>query len=344
MKKSYIYILASALALASVSCNSDDPRDASEKHVYAEGEAPYLRTDAEATVAVHTVFTVSDINKPQYVYLKDYASYFHKKLNMTVDEVVTALNNGDAVMYNINTSRQCWDLTAPNNGSLGWYYTTGGQVASDPSAAAFTSEFNSEEKAIELHAMEGVGAGTISTLNMGFIMKNGTDFDNYVRFSIGVEVSDPSIVDCSGIVPAGDWNSWSLNFADYDAELYAALGIDSKEFIKLWGQCEPEFQWDNRGDDPIQVYLMKNGERVTAADGFRPVSTTNYMGWWLDKDQNIVSYGDSSYIFLEGSDTSYNFGRHPNVPSGETAIILVDFALTSDLNKHVTFKVSLTFE
>ena len=31
--------MASMLAFAGVSCNSDDPSDASTKHVYAEGEA-----------------------------------------------------------------------------------------------------------------------------------------------------------------------------------------------------------------------------------------------------------------------------------------------------------------
>jgi len=353
MKKSYIYILASVLAFASVSCNSDEPGDATEKHVYANGEAPYLRANADATATANVVFKVAEIEKPQYVNLKDYAPYFHKNLNMTVDEVLAALDNGEVVMYNINAARQCWDLTPPRKVSvgMGWNYNTYGQVVNsidetrfDPEVGPFYLELNTEKKALELHSNSSVGAGTVTTINVGFAKNNGADFDDYVRFSITMEVTDPSIVDCRGIVPAGDWAAWPLNFADYDAELYAALGINAKDFMKLWNQCEPEFQWDNRDQDPIQVYLMKNGERVAEADGIRPKSTTNFMGWWLDKDQNIVPYGNSSYIFLEGGETSYNFGRHPNVSSGETAVILVDFALTEDLNKHITFKVSLTFE
>lgn len=344
MKKVYIYIVGVLLGFTGVSCNSDDPMDATEKHVYTEGEAPYLRADAGATATAYKIFKVAEIEAPQYLNLKDYAPYFHKKLNMTVDETLAALENGEVVMYNINASRQCWDLSAPNYNGDGWYYTTGGQVATDASSAAFTAQLDSDTKSIELHALEGVGAGTVSKLDIGFAIKNGENFDDYVRFSITMEVTDPSIVDCSGIVPAGDWNSWSLNFADYDKEIQDALGIDSKEFIKLWGSCEPQFQWDKRSEDPIQVYLMKNGERVADADGMRPKSTTNFMGWWIDKDQNIVPFGDDSFIFLEGADTSYNFGRHPNVTSGTTAVILVDFALTADLNKHITFKVNLTFE
>ena len=49
MKKTYLYSFIAALAFAGVGCNSDDPADASEKKVYAEGEAPYLRTNNEAT-------------------------------------------------------------------------------------------------------------------------------------------------------------------------------------------------------------------------------------------------------------------------------------------------------
>lgn len=344
MKKSYIYILASLLAFAGVSCNSDDPTDASSKHEYAEGEAPYLRSNAAATATAYKVFNVSTIDEPQYINLKDYAPYFHKNMNMTVDEVIAALSNGNVVMYNINSARQCWDLTVPNNGENGWYYTAGGQVASDISTAAFSTELDPIDKVIEVHAVNGPGAGTVTNLDLGFAIKNGKNFDDYVRFTIQVEVKDPSIVEVSGIVPAGAWAGWGLEFAKVDAELQAALGITAKEFLALWGECEPEFQWDKRNDDPIQVYLLKNGERVLDSNGMRPKSTTNYMGWWLDKDQNIVPYGDSSYIYLEGSDSAYNFGRHPNVPSGETAVILVDFALTENLNKHITFRVSLTFE
>lgn len=344
MKKLYIYVVAAILGFVGVSCNSDEPADATSKHEYAEGEAPYLRTNTAATITEYKIFNVPTIDEPHYINLKDYASYFHKNLDMTVDEVMTALGNGEMVMYNINTSRQRWDLTNPNNGEYGWYYTTGGQVATGDAPVAFSSEFDRENKRIILHALNNPTAGIVTNLDMGFAKVNGKNFDDYVRFLIQIEVKDPSIVEIAGVVPTGDWSAWNLKFNAFDAELQAALGLTAKEFTALWQQCEPEFQWDNRNDDPIQVYLLKNGERVLDENGMRPRSTTNYMGWWLDQDQNIVPYGDSSYIFLEGSETSYNFGRHPNVPSGETAVILVDFALTEDLNKHITFRVSLTFE
>ena len=90
--------MASMLAFAGVSCNSDDPSDASTKHVYAEGEAPYLRTNAAATTALEMDFQMVKIDQPQYIYLKDYAPIFHKNLNMTVDEAIAAIENGTAVL------------------------------------------------------------------------------------------------------------------------------------------------------------------------------------------------------------------------------------------------------
>lgn len=344
MKKSIIYFIGMALALGAASCNSDDPSDACDKHVYAEGEAPYLRTNAAATNVAKIQIPVAKLGEAQYINLKDYATSFHKNLDMTVDEVMTAIGEGEVVVYNINSARQCWNLTAPTYGDNGWYYTSGGLVTTEDGDPMFTLSFDRAQKAFAINALDNAGAGTIATIDLGMAMNSGTDFDKYVRFNIIVEVTDPSIVECSGIVPAGDWESWSLDFNKYDEQLQAALGLSAKEFITLWQTCEPEFQWASVEQDPIQVYLIKNGQRVADDSGFRPTTTTNFMGWWLDREQNIVSWGDDCYIFLEGSDDAYNFGRHPNVESGVTATILVDFALTDDLDSHITFKVDLTFE
>lgn len=339
MKKAYLYILASILACGAVSCNSDDPSDACAKHVYGEGEAPYLRSDAGATATSHIVFKVSEIDEPQYLDLKQFAPYFHKNLNMTVDEAIAAISNGEVQLYNINSARQCWNLAEPNCG-FGWYYNTGGQVTASESAA-FSAEFDQTTKSIEFHALNGVAAGTMTNLDLGFVLKNGKDFDDYVRFTVTLEVTDPSIMDCKGIVPGGDYNVWTLDFAQYDAQLKAALDIDAKEFIKLWGSCEDA----DHSANPIQMYLMKNGERVADANGFMPGTTSGYMGWWLDRDLNITTWGtDGFFMFLESTGSALNFGRAPGVESGTQMTVLVDFALTEDLNKHITFKVSLTFE
>ena len=48
MKKIFLYTMLACMAVSFGSC-SDDPMDATEKHVYGENENPYLRTDASAT-------------------------------------------------------------------------------------------------------------------------------------------------------------------------------------------------------------------------------------------------------------------------------------------------------
>ena len=48
MKKIFLYTMLACMAVSFGSC-SDDPMDATEKHVYGENENPYLRTDASVT-------------------------------------------------------------------------------------------------------------------------------------------------------------------------------------------------------------------------------------------------------------------------------------------------------
>ena len=71
MKKNILYIAMACLALGFTAC-SDDPEDAVEKHVYGPDEAPYLRADASATIAVNAEFRKGHVS-PKTIYLKDYA-------------------------------------------------------------------------------------------------------------------------------------------------------------------------------------------------------------------------------------------------------------------------------
>lgn len=340
MKKSYICGLIAAMACTLVACNSDDPNDACTKKQYSESESPYLRTDPEATVEVTRVFNVSTIDQPVYVSLKEYATVFHKALGMTVDETLAALDRGEFVLHNINVARQVWDRTPSNDGNGGWYYSAAGFVA-DPSECVFNACYDKATKSICVRAVNSPAAGTVTTLNLGIAEDSGRDLDRYVRFAIEIQVKDPSIVEVYGRIPEGDYNSWSLVYADYDEQIQAAMGMTAKEFSKLCAQAE---ETGDYADDPMQVFLMKNGERVTAENGLRPQTTTNWFGWWLDKDFNIISWGDSCYMFLEAGDGCYNFGRFNNNSSGDSVVVLIDYALTANLDKHITFMVYLTFD
>lgn len=337
MKKSYIYILASALAFASVSCNSDDPADATEKHVYAEGEAPYLRSDAEATNAITQEFQLAKIDEPLQINLKDYAPTFHKKLNMTVDETLAALQNGDVVFFNINSSRQRWDLTPSNNTEYGWYYDTDG--VADEAEAVFSSELNIEKKTITIKAINNPEVGDMTTLDFGFAIKNGSDFDDYVRFSVAVSVTDPSKVVLNANIPHEAYGVYSIKLKDYSESIQLAMGMTYDEFIKSFE------------NDGIDVYLVDaSGKRVVNEDGSRPDYTSGALGYWLDSDGNITGWNGDGYpanmMFLEyGGNGIYNLGNSANAtPKGTQAKVTFDFVSVEDPNSYLSFIIAVTFD
>ena len=69
-------------ALGFTAC-SDDPNDAVTKHVYGPDEAPYLRSDASATIAYSAEFRKGHV-APKTIYLKDYAEQIQTKLKNQV--------------------------------------------------------------------------------------------------------------------------------------------------------------------------------------------------------------------------------------------------------------------
>lgn len=337
MKKTYIYFLASVMALGAVSCNSDDPNDATSKHVYAEGEAPYLRSDADATNALTLEFQMAKIDEPFYINLKDYAPSFHKNLDMTVDETLAALQNGDVVFYNINSTRQRWDLTAGNNTSYGWYYSTSG--ISDAADAVFTSQLDIDRKQIILKTVNDPEVGDMTSIDMGFAIKNGTDFDKYVRFTVAVSVTDPSKVVLNANIPHAAYDVYSINLKDYSESIELAMGMTYDEFVKAFE------------NELIDVYMVDtDGNRVTNSDGSRPDYTSGWLGYWLDSDLNIVYWDGSGYpanlMFLEyGGSGIYNLGNSASITTtGTQCKLTFDFVSVEDPSSYLSFIIAVTFD
>lgn len=355
MKKSYIYFLAMVMSLGAVSCNSDDPNDATEKHVYAEEEAPYLRADASATNAITLEFQMAKIDEPFYINLKDYAPSFHKNLDMTVDETLAALRNGEVVLYNINSSRQRWDLTPPNNTfefwcgtgldltekrnftEYGWFYNTNGICGM--SDAIFSTKLDKTAKQIVLETLNEPQVGDMCSIDFGFAIKNGTDFDKYVRFSVAVSVTDPSKVVLNANIPHAGYDVYSINLKQYEESIQLAMGMSYDEFMKAFE------------NDLIDVYMVDaNGNRVTNSDGSRPDYTSGWLGYWLDSDLSITGWDGNGYpanlMFLEyGGGGIYNLGNSASItPSGTQCKLTFDFVSVEDPNAFLSFIIAVTFD
>ena len=160
------------LALGFTAC-SDDPEDAVEKHVYGPDEAPYLRADASATIAVNAEFRKGHVS-PKTIYLKDYAEQIQTKMKMTVDDMLAGLETGKVVFYNINTARGIWNKAAATKGSNGWWYNASGLV-SDAASGVASIELDKAQKALILSVPEESAAGVSVGANVGFAIDNGKD-------------------------------------------------------------------------------------------------------------------------------------------------------------------------
>ena len=156
MKKIFLYTMLACMAVSFGSC-SDDPMDATEKHVYGENEVPYLRTDASATIAYTAEFRKGHV-EAKTIHLSDYAKTIQAKLGMTVDELISAVESGNAVFYNINPTRGQWNKTAPTKGSTGWYYNNSGLIC-DQSSEVASVELDKANKSLVINVPENSAAG-----------------------------------------------------------------------------------------------------------------------------------------------------------------------------------------
>lgn len=346
MKTSYIF-LASVLALTLASCNSDEPNDACDKHEYTEGEAPYLRSNPSATNAMEMVFQMAKIDQPQYINLKDYASCFHKNLNMTVDETLAALANGDVVFYPINSARQVWNIMEPNFGEYVWGYTSAGPVRTylgeyvDPISPDFFMSLDTEKKRIEIKAVGTPAIGTMVNMDFGFAEKKNSAFDDYVRFSVTISVTDPSKIVLSANIPGEGYGIYSIKLKDFDENFQLAMGMTAAEVIEALEK------------DKIDVYLCDaDGNRITNDKGGRPDYTSGAYGYWINPDMQICGWDGGGYpanlMFLEyGGDGLYNLGNADAkglTPTGTQVKLTFEFVSVDKPENFIQFIVAVTFD
>ncbi|VFB14447.1 Uncharacterised protein [Bacteroides heparinolyticus] len=327
MKKNFIYIVVSCFVLLLTAC-STDPEDATGKHVYGENENPYLKSNVNAVVATKAEFPISRL-VPKRVKLTDYADKFHTYLGMTVDETLSALSNGSVVFYPINVSRNCWNKTAPTKGTAGWYYNTAGGV-SDAASGIAGIELDAASKELVLNVEEAAPVGTALSINVGFAINNGKDFDDYVRFSFDLTVTDPGRIVVSQTIPAGDYATFSINFADYTEVIESCMGMTVKEFSKA--------VLEDRETGSMAMYLVDSEGNWNETGKY----TANGLGYWLTLDAQICNWGDTAAFFVETGDACVNIGRYPGIASGTVVKVSFVYTLKSDKSKFVAFIVTAT--
>lgn len=102
MKQNILSIFCCLSLLTLASC-SDDYNDASTKHVYGENEDPYLRVDEDAQITQTATFkiNIASSTTQTVVKLEDYAEQFETQLGMSVDGVLSGLEDGSVVFIRL---------------------------------------------------------------------------------------------------------------------------------------------------------------------------------------------------------------------------------------------------
>lgn len=328
MKRNILYIAAVAYLTLGFSSCSDDPLEATSKHVYGENENPYLRTNIAATINKTCDFTMGSI-APQTFYVQSFAEQIQTNLKMTVDDMFKALETGNVVFYNINISKNAWDKTAPTKGTTGWYYNSAGGVCSEADAVACV-ELDKENHTIIVGAPDNAPSVSGLAINVGFAINNGQNLDDYVRFSFSVSIIDRSLEEIE--IPAGDsYETIEISYSKYAEEISSVFGLNVDEFNEKMMS----------DDCPYKLYLVNSDGTWNKSISY---NVNGYGGYWCNASGGQTTWGaeDAAY-FIEIHDGQIGIGTKPeNVESGTVFKIQFVIADTTDESKYIQFAFNAT--
>lgn len=336
MKKNLLYICMALMATTVVSC-SDDPMDATSKHVYTDDENVYLKTNTSATMSNTIAFSAGFIEAVT-ISLDDYEEEVEELLGMTVTEMLSGVSSGDIVYANIKASSGYWDKTEPTKGTTGWYYNSSGNVCEESSAVA-SVELDSSNRALIVDSPEDTEGGVSISVNVGFAIDNGSDYDDYIRFNFSITVEDDAIIMESFTIPEGDYEAYEVLFSDHEDAIALCLDMTVEEF------SEAVYQFDDNGDyitdDDMALYMVdSDGNWITDAS-----YTANGLGYWCESDGTPCTWGeDVCEYYVETWEGSVAIGRYVDIASGLENSTHFVYASRSDSSKYLEFILSFTYE
>lgn len=330
MKNYIIYTFIICVFYMFSAC-SDSYENATSKHVYGENENPYLRIDQQATVTTNIEFAVERL-EPYVINMEEYNDLFREKMGLTTDQVISGLQNGSVVFYNINTTRNHWDKAEKTKGNTGWYYNSAGGVTTESDASKTVSlDINAAEKTLTVYPVEDIAVGTSVGFNVGFAV-NGPDYDDYVRFSFQVSYTDPTIVMLNITIPAGDYASYSIDLNNYIETITLCMNMTLAEFLA---------NLDTYGG-AIKMYA------VDPQSGMWDESssyTANAPGYWMTSKGAVCNWGATDftlYAELAAGDEMLYIGRAPGLTAGSKYTLSIGYRDTENTGYFFRFIITAT--
>ena len=313
MRRNIFYLFAVTLLFAFTSC-SDSYDDATSKHIYGENENPYLRIDPQATVNNEIAFAVERL-EPYVIHLEAYNELFQEKMGLTTDQVISGLQNGSVVFYNINTTRNHWNKAAKTKGANGWYYNSAGGVTAEADASKTAAlDINVGDKTLVVSPIEGVAVGTSVGFNVGFAV-NGPDYDHYVRFSFQVSYTDPTIVMLNITIPTGDYAAYGIDLNNYRETIALCMDMTLDEFLE---------SIDTFGGT-VHMYAVNPQSGVwDETSGY----TANAPGYWMTNQGAVCNWGATDftlYAELSAGDETLYIGRAPALAAGSKYTLSIGY-------------------
>ena len=330
MRRNIFYLFAVTLLFAFTSC-SDSYDDATSKHIYGENESPYLRIDPQATVNNEIAFAVERL-EPYVIHLEAYNELFQEKMGLTTDQVISGLQNGSVVFYNINTTRNHWNKAAKTKGANGWYYNSAGGVTAEADASKTAAlDINVGDKTLVVNPIEGVAVGTSVGFNVGFAV-NGPDYDRYVRFSFQVSYTDPTIVMLNITIPTGDYAAYGIDLNNYKETIALCMDMTLDEFLE---------SIDTFGGT-VHMYAVNPQSGVwDETSGY----TANAPGYWMTSQGAVCNWGATDftlYAELSAGDEMLYIGRAPALAAGSKYTLSIGYRDKVDTSYFFRFIITAT--
>ena len=330
MNKYIIYAFIVSVCCMFTAC-SDSYEDDTSKHIYGEDESPYLRIDQEATVTTNIDFAVERL-EPFVINLTDYNELFLEKMGLSTDQVISGLQNGSVVFYNINSTRNHWNKAATTKGSTGWYYNSAGGITTESDATKTASlELNANDKTLIVYPIEDIEVGTSIGFNIGFAL-NGPDYDDYVRFSFQTSYTDPSIVMLNVTIPAGDYSSYGIDLNRYKETIELCMNMTLEEFLA---------NIDTFGGK-IHMYSVNPQNGIwDDTSGY----TANAPGYWMNSQGAVCSWGETDFTLfaeLAAGDEVLYIGRAPELNAGSKFALSIGFRDTDNPAYFFRFIITVT--
>ena len=329
--KRNIFLAFCCFAWLGFTACSDEYADATSKHVYGENENPYMRIDMDAQMSVTAPLEVNG-EHAYTVNLADYAANFEEKMGMSLDAVISGLDNGTTVFYPINATRSQWLKTPYSVNNSGWYFNSANQpCTADDADCKATVTLDKAAKALTVELTEGgIVAGTVLSINVGFAV-NGPDYDNYLRFTFEVSVTDPTVAVTSADLPNTDYTPVDLMLTDIESNLTAVFNMSLEEFIAAFDAGTIKFYAANPSTGVWDTESAYTGEEPA--------------GYWFDETGAVCAYPGT--VCANFKPDTESIGEScvklccmPGLTAGEQYMCSFGFVDTTDSSKFFRYIVT----